>query len=240
MPIHVPEEDEHWRPTKKWLGPEGQRASTSLEIRDSSVRRHSTIHGLEYRLGPTAIRDRELQTEADKQSAKPHFLHRYTLEKPTHDYPKGGKCTAPFVHARPNPIADPTILKSITGKPKRLEPLTFTDEQTKKTWSDGRASRIRQDADLLASKPNVIPYLGVARPGAAVDNSIKAGTKMVPHGHDVKPDNFVAGFRGVGNSYERVIINKQNPAMASQTHAVMGMRFEGARRNDYGPPFGHG
>ena len=206
------------------MGEDGSRAKTSLELRDY------TEH---YYHRPPACRDDINGAHAAIISGGRECFSKIA-QKPTWDFPKGGKCAKKFV--KPDffeTVNVPQRVSHITPHPKRLEPIVRNDTDLKKIWSDGRDREISNVAKRMAGTRSVIDSFNEPINQGPAHFGKRIGEDVVRK--DVPRDHFVKGFSGVGNRYEGQANPRPNRDLAIKTNAVPfnETKFMGRRKSDW-------
>ena len=157
---------------------------------------------------------------------------QFISQKPTHDFPVGGKVARSFVQPRVSPILNTQPPVSITACVKRLKPLDLPEAALQKLWSSGADAARTTDVKKIATQPSIIQYFN------PVNNIVcRPGHRLVPlkgpNAAPVPDEYCVAGFKGVGDVRGAVRNAPSNQVAARRTHAVdsKDLHFFGERKN---------
>lgn len=228
----IPESDWVYR-GRRSCGFEGQRAN---EQQRESLR-HTALTGHEPSPVPMYLTrpDRHVSTvNANIFSNSRTWLNR-VAEKPTHDFPGGGKRVgAERRNLTPSPIITPEYKASITGSVRRMGPVDIPPEKLRTIWSEGRDVAVRTYAESVAHAQSPIPF---QNPLPARLQPLRTGTKTIVGRSDTDldarppPANCVDGFRGMGNRIEYGSVQKpQRHSVRSSAVPYGELGFFGERK----------
>ncbi len=195
----IPESDAVIR-CKRRCGVDGRKVAA--EVRESI--RYTALTGQEPNPVPVYLTrpDRHVNYANAEIFAHGQSWLRSIAEKPTWDYPPGGKqMSQQRRHPQPSPIITPEYITTISGSVRRMGAVDIPPEKLRSIWSEGREVAKRDFAAKMAQTPSPIPY---QNPPSRLE-PIKIGTKPIAGRSNMFADsrppqpNCVMGFKGVGN-----------------------------------------
>jgi hypothetical protein len=212
----IPQSDWIYR-SKRSCGIDGHDAveRTRAELR------HKALTGQEMKPVPLYLTrpDRFVNDHHASIFSNNHSLLGYTADKPTHDFPNGGKHVGQQRRQfAPSPIITPEVITTISGSVRRMGAIDIPTEKLRTIWSEGREAAKRRYAEQTAATPSPIHF---NNPLTQLE-PLRSGTRAIEGRSDRNLDErlpksvSVMGFAGMGNRND----NAQKRTGGDKSNAV--------------------